>query len=112
MILSPVFTLLAFLWVVCLSRATVLAYYGHETSEKYSQNLLQRREWYVASSFPSYATDCPVTGERLLMLRRRPLTVLPLNVCNIFRPSMVRTRFDEFQALHGTEVADRVHVTG
>ena len=56
----PFFKLLAFIWVISLSHSPALAYYGHESSasrhsphgpsKKYCQNLLQRREWYVALS--------------------------------------------------------------
>ena len=122
---SPFFKLLAFIWIISLSHSSALAYYGHGSSalkhsphtgplKKYCQNLMQRREWYVALSIPpSYSTDfCPS--------RRRTLDDAEKNSyitavkCMQSLPALhdqgeaVRTRFDEFQALH-IEVADRVH---
>ena len=58
----PFFKLLALIWIISLSHSPALAYYGHGSSvlrhsqhgpsKKYCQNLLQRREWYVALSSP------------------------------------------------------------
>ncbi|KAF8802290.1 Di-copper centre-containing protein [Phlegmacium glaucopus] len=102
----PLFKLLVFLWVVSLSHIPVLAYNGHGTlrlsshgpSKNYCLTPLQRREWRTLNDVEktNYITAVKCTQSRPALHSNR---------------ASVRTRFDEFQALH-IDVADRVHATG
>jgi hypothetical protein len=105
--------LLVLLWAVGLFHAPVLAEYG-DTNHK-CKDLLQRREWYNLSS------TCPHFDLLTVCARRRLNNTEKANYikavkCLQARPPLhpniaaVKTRFDEFQALH-IDVADRVHTT-
>ena len=105
--------LLVSLWAVSLFHAPVLAEYG-ETNYK-CKDLLQRREWcdpyFKLSSF-RFSDSC---GRRKLNNIEKANYIKAVK-CLQARPPLhqniaaVRTRFDEFQALH-IDVADRVHTT-
>ena len=107
--------LLVLLWAVSLFHAPVHAECG-ETNYK-CKDLLQRREWcdlliyFKLSSF-RLLTVC---GRRKLNNIEKANYIKAVK-CLQARPPLhqniaaVRTRFDEFQALH-INVADRVHTT-
>ena len=105
--------LLVFLWAISLFHALVLAEYG-ETNHK-CKDLLQRREWCdLLIDFSSFrSTDS--CGRRKLNNTEKANYIKAVK-CLQARPPLyqniaaVRTRFDEFQALH-INVADKVHTT-
>ena len=106
--------LLVLLWAISLFHAPVLAEYG-ETNNK-CKDLLQRREWYHL-----FLSTCPHIDLLTVCGRRKLSNTEKANYINAVkclqaRPPLhqniaaVKTRFDEFQALH-INVADRVHTT-
>ena len=104
--------LFVLLWAVSLFHVPVLAEYG-ETNK--CKDLLQRREWYHLSSTYSRLDLLIVCARRKLSDAEKANYIQAVK-CLQSRPPLyqnieaVRTRFDEFQALH-IHVADRVHTT-
>jgi tyrosinase len=105
--------LLVLLWAVSLFHVPALAEYG-ETNHK-CKDLLQRREWYdLLIELASFRllTVC----DRRKLNNTEKANYIKAVKCLQARPPLhqniaaVRTRFDEFQALH-INVADRVHTT-
>jgi tyrosinase len=106
--------LLVLLWTVSLFHAPVLAEY-EETNHK-CKDLLQRREWCNLSiDLSSFRFTDNFCGRRKLNNTEKANYIKAVK-CLQARPPLhqniaaVRTRFDEFQALH-IDVADRVHTT-
>ena len=106
--------LFSLLWLIAFFHVLVLAEHIKEPTNNSCKSLLERREWY------HLPPDCPLNV--LIICDRRKLTDLEKAnyikaiKCLQSRPPLhqhiaaVKTRFDEFQALH-IDVADRVHST-
>ena len=106
--------LLVLLWAVSLFHAPVLAEYG-KTNHK-CNDLLQRREWCNIFSSTCLLFDLLAVCGRRKLNNAEKANYIKAVKCLQARPPLhqniaaVRTRFDEFQALH-IDVADRVHTT-
>jgi tyrosinase len=105
--------MLVLLWAVSLFHVPVLAEYG-ETNHK-CKDLLQRREWCSLSSTCPHFDLLTVCARRKLNNTEKADYIKAVQ-CLQARPPLheniaaVKTRFDEFQALH-IDVADGVHTT-
>ena len=110
MIHSPRF-LLVLLWAISFFHAPALAAHG----DNECKDLLQRREWCHLSSTSLHLDLLMIYGRRKLNNIEKADYIEAIK-CLQSRPPLhqhieaVKTRFDEFQALH-IDVADRVHTT-
>ena len=108
--------LVVFLWAASFFHALVLASdYGEESTNKKCKDLLQRREWCQLSSTSLHLNLLTLCGRRRLNNTEKADYIKAIKCLQSRLPlyqniEAVKTRFDEFQALH-INVADRIHTT-